>query len=139
MDGLFLTSCRHWWERVNNTVIESHHAHLSVTSGSSRLRTRTARLIDRDANDCAISLSPLKKVNFITYPLQRSHRIHWYVKVEAFSTCVNGRVQRRQVIGGVGLKRHVFGRECRVLLLKVFDRNQYCASNCEPSIVHGPK
>ena len=52
MHGLFLTSRRHWWERVNSTVIESH---LSVTSGSSRERTPAARFIDRDANDCAIS------------------------------------------------------------------------------------
>ena len=55
MDGLFLTSRRHWWEQVNNTVIESH---LSVTSGSSQERTRAARFIDRDANNCAISPPP---------------------------------------------------------------------------------
>ena len=55
MHGLFWTSRRHWWERVNNTVIEFH---LSVTSGSSRARTRIAHLVDRDANDCAISPSP---------------------------------------------------------------------------------
>ena len=52
MDGLFLASRRHWQERINSTVIESH---LSVTSGWSRERTRAARFIDRDANDCAIS------------------------------------------------------------------------------------
>ena len=52
MDGLFITSRRHWWERVNNTVIESH---LSVTSGSSLAQTWTVRLTDRDANDGAIS------------------------------------------------------------------------------------
>ena len=52
MDSLFLTSRRHWWEQVNNTVIEFH---LSMTSGSSWERTRSARLIDRDSNDCAIS------------------------------------------------------------------------------------
>ena len=40
---------------VNNTVTESH---LSVTSGSSRERTRAARFIDKDANDCAISPPP---------------------------------------------------------------------------------
>ena len=51
MDCLFLTRPRHWWERVNNTVIEFH---LSETSGLSRKRTRTAHLLDRDANDCAI-------------------------------------------------------------------------------------
>ena len=56
MDGLFLTSHQHWWERVNNTVIEFH---LSVTSGLSRARTQIARSIDRDVNDCAISM-PLK-------------------------------------------------------------------------------
>ena len=56
MDGLFLTSRQHWWERVNNTVTEFH---LSVTSGSGRPQTQIARLVDRDANDCAISL-PLK-------------------------------------------------------------------------------
>ena len=55
MDGLFLTSRRHWWKRVNNTLIESH---LSMTSRLSRERTRTARLTDRDANDCAIPPSP---------------------------------------------------------------------------------
>ena len=53
MDGLFLTSRQHWWEQVNNTVIESH---LSETSGSSKAQTRTARLTDRD--DCAISPPP---------------------------------------------------------------------------------
>ena len=58
MDGLFGTSRRHWWEQVNNTVLESH---LSVTSGSSRAQTQTALLTDRDANDCAISL-PLRKI-----------------------------------------------------------------------------
>ena len=52
MNGLFWTSRRHWWERVNNTVIEFH---LSVTSGSSQERTRAARLVDRDANDYANS------------------------------------------------------------------------------------
>ena len=56
MDGLFLTSRRHWWDQVNNTVIEFH---LSETSGLSRARTRIARLIDRDANDCAISRLPV--------------------------------------------------------------------------------
>ena len=63
MDGLFLTSCRHWWERVNNTVIEFH---LSVTSGSSQVQTRAARLIDRDANDCAISPTPREWVDVWT-------------------------------------------------------------------------
>ena len=43
MDGLFLTSRRHWWDRVNNTVVEFHP---SMTSGSSRERTRAAGLID---------------------------------------------------------------------------------------------
>ena len=57
MDGLFLTSHRHWWEQVNNTMIESH---LSVTSGSRRAQTRIARLVDRDANNCAISPRPQK-------------------------------------------------------------------------------
>ena len=52
MDGLFLTSCRHWWEQLNSTVIEFH---LSETSGSRRAQTRIAHLVDRDANDCAIS------------------------------------------------------------------------------------
>ena len=55
MDGLFLTSRRHWWERVNNTVIEFH---LSNTSGSRWAQTRIAHLVDRDANDCAISSPP---------------------------------------------------------------------------------
>ena len=55
MDGLFLTSCRHWWEQVNSTVIEFH---LSNTSGSRRVQTRITHLVDRDANDCAISLPP---------------------------------------------------------------------------------
>ena len=53
--AFFLTSRRHWWEWVSNTVIESH---LSMTSGSSGAQTRTARLIDRDANNCAISPPP---------------------------------------------------------------------------------
>ena len=63
MDSLFWTSRQYWWERVNNTVIEFH---LSETSRSSRERTRAARLIDRDANDCAISPPPAKldKNNF---------------------------------------------------------------------------
>ena len=52
MDGLFLISRQHWWERVSNTVIEFQ---LSITSGSSRARTRIACLVDRNANDCAIS------------------------------------------------------------------------------------
>ena len=52
MDGLFWTSRRHWWEQVNNTVIEFH---LSITSGSRRVQTRIARWVDRDTNDCAIS------------------------------------------------------------------------------------
>ena len=32
--------------------------HLSNTSGSRQARTRIARLVDRDANDCAISPPP---------------------------------------------------------------------------------
>ena len=51
----FLTSRRHWWERVNITVIEFH---LSVTSGSSRERTRATRLIDRDANELCYFPAP---------------------------------------------------------------------------------
>ena len=39
MDGLFLTTCRHWWERVNNTVIEFH---LSETDRTGREPGRTA-------------------------------------------------------------------------------------------------
>ena len=57
MDGLFLTSRQHWWEQVNNTTIE---VHLSVTSGSRQVRTRIARSVDRDDNDCAISPPPLR-------------------------------------------------------------------------------
>ena len=60
MDGFFLTSRRHWWEQVRNTVIESH---LSVTSGLSQERTWTARFIDKDANDCAISPPPAEIVD----------------------------------------------------------------------------
>ena len=52
MDGLFLTSCRHWWGRVNNTVIEFH---LSITSALCRAQTRIAHSIDSDAKDCATS------------------------------------------------------------------------------------
>ena len=59
MDGLFWTSRRHWWERVNNTVTEFQH---SMTSRSSRERTRAARLIDRDSNDCAISPPPFQVI-----------------------------------------------------------------------------
>ena len=55
MDGLFLTSRRHWWEHVNNTVIESH---LSETSGSYRARTWMDHVADRDATYCAISPPP---------------------------------------------------------------------------------
>ena len=55
MDGLFWTSRRHWWKRVNSTVKEFYP---SNTSGSSREWTRATRLIDRDANDCAISPPP---------------------------------------------------------------------------------
>ena len=55
MDGLFLSSRRHWWERVNSTLIEFH---LSETSGLSGKRTRAARLVDRDANNCAIPPPP---------------------------------------------------------------------------------
>ena len=54
----FLTSRRHWWERVNNTVIEFH---LSNTSGSRRARTWIARLVGRDANDYAIPLPPVER------------------------------------------------------------------------------
>ena len=60
MDGLFLTSRWHWCEQVNNTVIESH---LSLTSRLRRARTRTARLTDRDANQCAISPPPQRCEN----------------------------------------------------------------------------
>ena len=67
-------------------------------------------------------LSSLQKnVKFVTYQLQCTHRIHWYVKMEAFSSCVNGCVQRHQVTHGSGLKVSTFSRECHVLLLKVFD------------------
>ena len=66
MDGIFLTSCRHWWERVNSTVKEFHP---SNTSGSSREQTRAARLIDRDANDCAIS-PPLSRIELAKLEMQ---------------------------------------------------------------------
>ena len=68
MGGLFLTSRRHWWERVNNTVIEFH---LSETSRSCRAQTQTARLIDRDANDCAISPPRERnwKISYIVQPI----------------------------------------------------------------------
>ena len=56
MDGLFWTSRWHWWEQVSSTVIEFHP---SITSGSRRARTWIARLVDRDANDCAISPPPI--------------------------------------------------------------------------------
>ena len=39
----FLTSRRHWCERVNNTVIESH---LSEKRRSSRAQTQTAHLTE---------------------------------------------------------------------------------------------
>ena len=38
MDRLFLTSRRHWWEQVNNTVIEFH---LSETDRTGREPGRT--------------------------------------------------------------------------------------------------
>ena len=56
----------------------------------------------------------------MTYLFHRAHRISWYIKMEAFSTCVNDCVQRRVVVCGSGLKVHAFGLECHVLLLKVF-------------------
>ena len=59
MDGLFLTSRRHWWERAINTVREFH---LSETSGLYRARTWTDHMADRDATDCAIA----PPVNHIT-------------------------------------------------------------------------
>ena len=55
MDSLFWTSRQHWWERVNNSVIESH---LSERSGSYWARTRMDRVVDKDATDCAISPPP---------------------------------------------------------------------------------
>ena len=69
MDCLFWTSRRHWWEQVNSTVIEFH---LSNTSGSRRVRTRIARLVDRDSNDCSISLPPTT----ICYRLDKYRPIH---------------------------------------------------------------
>ena len=60
-----LTSHQHWWERVNNTLIESH---LSNTSGSRWARTRIACLVDRDSNNCHISPPPTKyKTEFQYY------------------------------------------------------------------------
>ena len=71
MDSLFLTSRRHWWEQVNNTVIESH---LSVTSGLSWARTQPTGLTDRDTNDCAISPHPLGA--FIRHTSNKVRVIH---------------------------------------------------------------
>ena len=73
MDGLFLTSRRHWWERVNNTVIEFH---LSVTSGSRRARTRIACLVDTDANDCAIPPPHRHNKYFKSYIDINNHHKH---------------------------------------------------------------
>ena len=69
MDGLFLTSSRHWWEQVSNTVIESH---LSVTSGSNQARTWITCLTDRDAKDCAISPPPC-----MTYAVKSFATVYW--------------------------------------------------------------
>ena len=55
MGGLWWISRRHCREHVNNKLIEFH---LSNTSVSRRARTRIVRLVDRDANDCAISPPP---------------------------------------------------------------------------------
>ena len=63
----------------------------------------------------------IKMVKFVTYPLQRIHRLSWCIKIEAFSACVNGCAQRHQVVVGVGLKRTAFVCQCHVLSLKVFD------------------
>ena len=60
MDGLFLTSRRHWWEWVNSTLTAYH---LSETSRSYRARTWMDRLADRDATNCAISPPPLPMKN----------------------------------------------------------------------------
>ena len=69
MDGPFWTSRRHWWEQVNNTLIEFHP---SMTSRSSRERTRAARLIDRDSNDFAISPPP--RTEYTEYMVNGGHK-----------------------------------------------------------------
>ena len=68
MNGLFVTSRRHWWERVNSTVIEFH---LTNISRSRRTRTRIASLVERDANDCAISPPRLPFNNNILVCIQQ--------------------------------------------------------------------
>ena len=55
MDGLFWTSHQHWWERVDNMLVDLH---LSVTNRLSRARAWMARFTDRNTNHCAISLPP---------------------------------------------------------------------------------
>ena len=75
MDGLF------WWERVNNTVIEFH---LSITSGSRRTRTQIARLVDRDATDCAIS-PPLTMNQSLKYTMSVCNRYLCIQTVSSFT------------------------------------------------------
>ena len=70
----FLTSRRHWWEQVSNTVIEFHP---SITNGSCRAWTRIARLIDRDANNCAISLPHHDETISSWCPLVFLVRYYW--------------------------------------------------------------
>ena len=67
----FLTSRRHWWERVNYTVIESY---LSVTSGSSRAQTWTAGLTDRDAITTVLFPRPqCSWYNLYRYSIMKIH------------------------------------------------------------------
>ena len=58
MDCLYWTTRQHWWEQVDNMLVDLH---LSETNGSSWARTWTARLTDVDAKYYAISL-PLVSV-----------------------------------------------------------------------------
>ena len=53
MDGLCWTSHQHWWEEVDNLLVDLH---LSETNGPCRAWTWTAHVTDREANHYAISL-----------------------------------------------------------------------------------
>ena len=85
----FLTSRQQWWERVNNTVVESH---LSVTNGSIRARTWTARLTDRDANDYTTSPPPWDDIKWkLWWWLLTTSRGRGSSTVVSVSVCQAGR------------------------------------------------
>ena len=64
-------------------------------------------------------------------PIAMRHRLSWYAKMEAFSTCVKGCVQRCQVTRGSELKVRIFACKCHVFLLKVFGMRKYLSYNSD--------